>query len=729
MPLSQRKQLPNWNNDKTKVIMKQVFFNSSQLSEVHDVNTPFCGDKDILISVRNSLISTGTETAGYDLGGMFSRGLRNPSAIKTVINSLNEQGISATYKKIKAKKNELVVRGYSGAGIVMGVGKNVQGFSVGDRVAYAGAPHAECVDVNENLVARIPEGVDFSEASFGALGCIAMHGVRLGEPSLGETCAVLGLGLVGLLAAQLARASGLRVLCMEPNHHRRDIARELGFADVIDPTVEDDLAKTLHFFSGGFGVDIMYLCAGIKDSSITNEALSCCRDRGRVIMIGDMGLELDRSPLFQKELSFKVSRSYGPGRYDVNYEAKGLDYPIGYVRWTEQRNLSLFLEMIQRGSVRIKEMISSEFPIENAPDAYRLIVEESAKTLAVLLAYQERQPEIQTFDSSPRISFKQTKKDVLSIGVIGCGSFVQNNLLPNFHALGAKLYGVANRTTKEFSKIKALYSPGVTTTSSEELIKDHDVDAFIIATHHNTHVPLAKAILEQGKPIYVEKPLAFTLSDAEAVAKLVRDRKGLLSIGFNRRCAPAVLALKKMLLQSPSSRQFLYRINAPVLPPDHWLIDPAIGGGRLIGEGCHFIDLVCFLADSEVVKVTGGFLGSDSPILQSRDNFAITICFANGDMGTIIYSGQGNAKLSKELIEVFVAGRVFVIDDFKSLQSYGVKKNTIKTHGQDKGFKSHLNTFFDAVRGQSELITTVNDGVRVARIIEHIFDNQTVFNT
>jgi len=706
--------------------MKQVFFNSSQLPEVYEVDTPVYGDKDVLISAKKSLISTGTETAGYDSGSTFSRGLRNPSAIKSVVNSVKEQGYYATYKKIKAKKKQLVVRGYSGAGIVAGVGKNVQGFSIGDRVAYAGAPHAECVVANENLVARIPEGISFSEAAFGALGCIAMHGVRLGEPSLGETCAVLGLGIVGLLVAQLARASGLRVLCMEPNHHRRDIALKLRFTDVIDPTVEDDLAKTLHFFSGGFGVDVMYLCAGIKDSSITNEALSCCRDRGRVIMIGDMGLELDRSPLFQKELSFKVSRSYGPGRYDVNYETKGLDYPIGYVRWTEQRNLSLFLEMIQRESIRVKEMISTEFPIENAPDAYRLLVEESAKTLAVLLAYQERQPEIQTFDSSPRVSFKRTKKEVLSIGIIGCGSFVQNNLLPNFHVLGAKLYGVANRTTKEFSKIKAIYSPEVTTTSSEQLIKDPNVDAFIIATHHNTHAPLAKAVLAQGKPVYVEKPLALTLSDAEGLAKLVRDRKGLLSIGFNRRCAPSVVALRKMLLKSPGPWQFLYRINAPVLSPDHWLIDPEIGGGRLIGEGCHFIDLICYLADSEVVKVTGGFLGSDSPILRSRDNFAITICFANGDMGTIVYSGQGNAKFGKELMEVFVEGRVFVIDDFKSFKGYGLSVPALELKRPDKGFRAHLENFFSAVKGESKLVTTVDDGLRVAMIVEKMLCDKLV---
>ncbi|MDB4264744.1 bi-domain-containing oxidoreductase [bacterium] len=698
--------------------MKQIFFDSSQLPKVQQVCAPSYGDKDILISVSKSLISTGTETAGYDSGSMFSRGLRNPSAIKSVANSVKEQGVYATYKKVKAKKKELVARGYSGAGIVTGVGINVRGFSIGDRVAYAGAPHAEYVVVNEHLVARIPEGVSFAEAAFGALGCIAMHGVRLGEPSLGETCAVIGLGLVGLLAAQLARESGLRVICVEPNHHRRNIAEKLGFSDIIDPTEEEDLTKTLHFFSRGLGMDIMYLCAGIKDSRITNEALSCCRDRGRVIMIGDMGLDLDRAPLFKKELSFKVSRSYGPGRYDVNYEMKGLDYPVGYVRWTEQRNLSLFLEMIQRGLIRVKEMISSEYPIEIAPDAYRMLVDESAKKLAVLLTYKGSETQSETLKQPPIVSFKRNKKDELSIGIIGCGSFVQKELLSNFHALGAKLYGIANRTAKEFSKLEAIYKPEITTTNADILINDPNVDAFIVATHHNTHVAFAKAIIEQGKPVYVEKPLALTLSDAEVLSKLVKDQSGLLTIGFNRRCAPSVVVLKQMLIKSPGPRQFLYRVNAPVLPPDHWLTDPEIGGGRLIGEGCHFIDLICYLANSEVVKVTGGFLGSDSPILRSRDNFAITICFANGDIGTIVYSGQGNPHLTKELIEVFVAGRAFVIDDFKNIQSYGVKCDAVKISGQDKGFKSNLKAFFEAVRGKSELITTVDDGVRVARVIE-----------
>lgn len=706
--------------------MKQVFFNSSQLPEINEVDIPKYGEKEVLISVKASLISTGTETAGYGSGSLISRNLRNSSAIERVVKSVQEKGFVDTYKLIKAKNKELTSRGYSGSGIVIGIGKNVQGITVGDRVAYAGAPHAEFVNVNENLIARVPEGVDFSEAAFGALGCIAMHGVRLGEPTLGETCAVVGLGLVGLLVAQIARASGLNVLCVEPNQNRRDLAIKLGFKDIIDPNEENNLNTLISFFTKGYGVDIMYLCAGIKDSAITNEALSCCRDRGRVVMIGDMGLDLDRTSLFQKELNFKVSRSYGPGRYDMNYEKKGLDYPIGYVRWTEQRNLSLFLEMIQKGTICLNDMISSAFPIENAEEAYRLLVQEGSKTLAVILTYSRAEYKQETVISIPLVSSK-AKSDELKIGIIGCGSFVQANLLPHFNSLGVRLYGVANRSNNEFSKIKALYSPDVLTTDIERVIRDPNIDAFIIGTHHNTHASLAKAILEQDKPVYVEKPLALTLSESEDIADIVRMRNGLLSIGFNRRCAASVLELKKFLSNSPGPRQFLYRINAPVLPANHWLIDSEIGGGRLIGEGCHFIDLVCYLANSKVINVTGGFLGSESKISLARDNFSIIICFENGDIGTIMYSGQGNSKLTKELLEVYVAGRVFVINDFAGFQVYGsTNKKMVNQQIQDKGFKQHLNSFFNAVRGKSNLITTVNDGVRVAEIIECINTNTQV---
>jgi len=437
-----------------------------------------------------------------------------------------------------------------------------------------------------------------------------------------------------------------------------------------------------------------------------------------------MGLNLDRGNLFQKEIDFKVSRSYGPGRYDENYEVKGLDYPIGYVRWTEQRNLSHFLNMVQNKSISLNEMVTGEYLIEDAPKAYQLLIEKKNKNLAILLSYnQSDASQIHTEASSPQFKVTKIKNNELRIGIIGCGSFVQSNLLPHFSSLGVSLYGVSNRTIKEFSKINATYNPTVLTTNTGKLIEDPNVDAFIIATQHNSHAHLAKKILNQQKPVYVEKPLALSLSDAQEIAQIVQEKSGLLSIGYNRRCSPYTKTMKEYLKSTPEKRQFLYRINAPVLPQNHWLLDPEIGGGRLIGEGCHFIDLICYLADSKIIKVSGSFLGSDSKLLKAKDNFTITLSFANGDIGTVVYSGQGNTNLSKELIEVYTAGRVFVIDDFKKLSVYGMDVKDVKGK-QEKGFKQHLGSFFNAVRGKSKLITTVSDGLRVAKVIEQLIYNQ-----
>jgi predicted dehydrogenase/threonine dehydrogenase-like Zn-dependent dehydrogenase len=697
--------------------MKQVFINSSQVVEVREVDIPECGPREALVAVKASLISTGTETAGYDSGGLVSRSLRNPSVIRTVMQSMEREGISATFRKIQVKRKELTPRGYSGAGLVVKVGREVRGLSVGDRVAYAGAPHAEYVAVGEHLVAPIPEGIPFAEAAFGAVACIALHGVRLAEPTLGETALILGLGLVGMLTAQFARACGLEILCLETNPARRDLAAKMGFSHVMDPSGDENLPQTISFFTKGTGADIAYLCAATRDSAVTNEALASCRDRGRVIMIGDMGLELSRAPLFRKELVFRVSRSYGPGRYDEKYEAKGLDYPIGYVRWSEQRNLAFFLEALSQKRVRVDSMISTEVPVENAPDGYRMLVDTKGETLAVVLAYPDRKPEAPAPSPVLRRTARKAGDPTLRIGVIGCGAFAQGNLLPHFHKLGARLYGVANRTSRAFPAIQALYSPEMLATSAEALIDDENVDAFIVATRHDLHATFARAILRKGKPVHVEKPLAMTPEEAREIAELVRETGGLLTIGFNRRFAPAIVALRALLTESPRPCQFLYRVNAQVLPADHWVRDSEEGGGRLIGEGCHFIDLICYLAGSAVVGVSGGMLGSNSPASMACDNFSMTLKFENGDLGTLSYSGQGNAEFGKERIEVFAGGRVFMIEDFSSLAAYGVRQPNMKWQRPDKGISAHLENFFDAVRGKGNLVTTADDGVKVAEII------------
>jgi predicted dehydrogenase/threonine dehydrogenase-like Zn-dependent dehydrogenase len=697
--------------------MKQVFLNARQEAEVVEVDVPRPGPREVLIAVAASLISTGTETAGYGAGGLIARGIDNPSMVGRLIHSVRTEGIAATRRKVVAKSQELTAMGYSGAGVVVGTGPEVRVVSVGDRVAYAGAPHAEYVAVDEHLVAAVPEGVSLEAAAFGALGCVALHGVRLGEPTLGETAVVVGLGLVGLLAAQCARSSGMRVIGIEPVASRRRLATGLGVGTVLDPQGEEDLGRTILSLTGGLGADVVYLCAGLKGSEATNEALGYARDRGRVVMLGDMGLSLERGDLFRKELDLRISRSYGPGRYDPAYERKGLDYPIGYVRWTEGRNLKQVMAMLGDGMLQVEPMIGARVALEQASEAYARLASGSGDALAIVLTYPAK-PAGPPAPALIRRQASATRPETLRIGVIGAGSFVEANLLPHLAALNARLHAVANRSPTGFSRLQALYGPELLTTDPAELVADPGVDAIIIGTRHDTHARLAAAALVADKPVHVEKPLALTLADAEAVARTVAERDGLLTIGFNRRLAPHTVALREALAAASGPRQFLYRINAPVVPPGSWMLDPAEGGGRLVGEGCHFIDLVCFLAASEVADVSGSFLGASAQASAAQDNFAITLRFLNGDLATVVYSGQGNPGLGKERLEVYAGGKVFVLDDFTRLEAHGARIPGSTLSRSDKGFRAHLANFFAAVRGREPLVTTVVDGVRVARIIE-----------
>ena len=697
--------------------MKQVFINAAQVAEVVQVDVPVCGVREILVAARASLISTGTETVGYGAGGLFARGLRDPSKVGVLVDSLRERGVAGTIRQIRAKSSERLPRGYSGAGVVVAVGREVRQHAVGDRVAYIGAPHAEYVAVGERVAARIPDGVGFEQAAFGAVACVALHGVRLGEPALGERCVVSGLGLVGLLAAQFARAAGLDVIGVEPLSQRRDLARQLGLTTVLDPASEENLPRALYLHTAGIGADILYLCAAGKDSRVTNVALACCRDRGRVVVLGDVGLDLDRAILFEKELELRVSRSAGPGRYDRHYESAGVDYPVGYVRWTEGRNLVCFLELIAHGRLQVTPLLSVVVPIEEAATAYSRLVEDPAGSVAAVLTYAGP-PEPPRAEPIRREAGRHHDDKQLRVGVIGAGAFVMGSLLPHFRKLNARLYAVANRSPGSFSALQALYDPEVLTTSAEVVFADPAVDAVIIGTRHNLHYPLAETALIAGKPVYVEKPMTLTLAQAEALAGVVQERQGLLTVGFNRRLAPTTLALREALAGSPRPRQFLYRVNAPPVPADHWLVDPQEGGGRLVGEGCHFIDLLCYLADADVLEVSGGMVGGGSTLVASPDNFALTTRFANGDLGTVVYSGQGAEHLAKERLEVFAGGCVFVLDDFVALHGYGVAGRDVRLPRADKGFRATLANFFDAVRGQAELCTTVDDGLRVARVID-----------
>ncbi|MBU0474995.1 MAG: bi-domain-containing oxidoreductase [Bacteroidetes bacterium] len=699
--------------------MKQLFFNSKNKIDIVTVDTPIVGEEDVLIQVKYCAISPGTETEKLNDSGLITRNLKNPSSSKIILQNISQNGITSTIRKVKTKFNEVFPTGYSGAGEVIATGKNVQFYTKGDRVAYAGAPHAEMITVKENLLSKIPASVSYQEAAYGAIGCIALHGVRISTPSLGETCIVVGLGLVGLIVAQFARSNGLNVICVEPNSKRRDVAIKLGFKNVINSNNESDYVNVVLNETNGNGVDIVFLCANIKgNDSIINNYFALCRDKARVILVGVMPLNLDRNILFSKELKFMVSRSYGPGRYEKKYEEKGFDYPIGYVRWTEQRNLEFFLNAIDSKKINVDSLISQIVDFNDAQLAYNYLFLESSNYLSILLKCGELKQK-KKYDK-PLVTSRQKSSDKsLKIGIIGCGSFVQNNLLPNFKKLNASLYGVANKSQKNFQYLKTNYKPSILTNNYKELIHNSNIDAFIIGTRHNLHSELAIEILRCNKPVHVEKPLALTIKDTFKVADEIKKSNGLLTIGYNRRFSPLIQTLLNNLSKIRGTKHILYRINSQILPEGHWTLDPVEGGGRLIGEGCHFIDLICYISGSEVREVSAKFISSDNKSVISRDNYTITLKFENGDLGTIFYSGQGNSSLPKELLEIYVGGNTFVIDDFKELKTFGYGKS-LKFNKAEKGFTEQLNNFFNAVRAKEDLVTTISDEIRVAEIINEI---------
>jgi predicted dehydrogenase/threonine dehydrogenase-like Zn-dependent dehydrogenase len=704
--------------------MKQLFLNASQIAVIADAPAPTPGPREILVRTVASAVSPGTETAGYGAGSPVARGVTDPSVLRRVGKMVAETGFSQTIKTIEAKLASLTPRGYSGAGVVVAVGSDVAGYREGDRVAFMGAPHAQFVAVRERLVARIPDGVAYEEAAFGALACIALHGVRLGGATVGECVVVAGLGILGQLAAQFSRLGGATVVAADPAEVRADAARALGIPLVLSDLSDGLVARMVDDVTARRGADVLLLCASTKNRDAVNGYLNCCRDQARVVVIGDVSLDLDRGPLFRRELSLRVSRSYGPGRYDPAYEEAGHDYPAGFVRWTEQRNLEFYLQALREGNISVRALITDTVPFAEAPSVYNALASGSAEKLGVVLAYDADFPvdaSTAPVATSALIQRSRAKTGAagmpVRLGVIGAGAFARSNLLPHCGPLGARVSAIANRTGVAFAELRSLYSPEVLTTNPAEVLNRADLDAVIIATQHDSHADLALRALARGLAVHVEKPMSLTLLDAERIRDAVVQYGGLLTIGYNRRFSVLTDELRDAVATSGPGRQYLYRINAPPPPPGHWTIHPRIGGGRLVGEGCHFIDLVRYLAQSEVESVD--YAEVDAPLDSGLrgDSWSLTMRFSNGDIGTIVYSGRGSVQLPKERLEVFAGGWSAVLDNFLALRFFGRSGGRV-LRTSDKGFRAQLKNFLGALRGAESLRTDVSDGLAVARIIE-----------
>jgi predicted dehydrogenase/threonine dehydrogenase-like Zn-dependent dehydrogenase len=689
-----------------------------------DVPAPPVPPGGLLIRTRCSLISGGTERMLVDFGraGWLEKARQQPEKVRQVLEKVSTDGILPTFEAVRSKLDQPLALGYSNVGTVAAVGTDVRGFSLGDRVVSSG-PHAEWVAVARNLCARIPTEVSDDEAAFTVPGAVALQGVRLAAPTLGESFVVTGLGLIGLLAVQLLRANGCRVLGIDPDPAKRELARKFG-ADVVAVEQGEDALAVAAAFSRDQGIDGVIITAATTSNEPVSQGARMCRKRGRIVLVGVAGLQLDRSEFYLKELSLQVSCSYGPGRYDPEYEQKGNDYPAGFVRWTEQRNFEAVLEMMRSRRLDVGPLISHRFAVEAAPAAYELLAAGTEPYIGILIEYETREPRegplhTVTLGARQQPSALATAP---AIGFVGAGNYARRILIPAFAASGARLRAIASAGGVTASHYGRKFGFARATTDSEALIDADDVDAVVIATRHDSHARFVVRALQSGKHVFVEKPLAITSAGVEAIQSAwgearAAGRHSHLVVGYNRRFAPQVVRMKALLAGVREPKAFIATINAGAVAPTHWTQDRQLGGGRVIGEACHFVDLLRFLAGQPIVGARAHALGADVGSNQG-DSVAIVLSFADGSVGTVHYLANGHRAFPKERIEVFCGGRVLQLDNFRRLRGYGWPGfQTLNLWRQDKGQRALVQAFLTAIRTGGDPPIPFFELIEVSRVV------------
>ena len=655
----------------------------------------------VLIASTCSLISAGTERMLVDFGkaSFLEKARQQPEKVKMVFDKIRTDGLISTIDAVKSKLAQPLLLGYCNVGVAHTVGRDVDGIKVGDRIASNGS-HGSVVRVPSRLCARIPETVDDESAAFTVVASIGLQGVRLAAPTLGEAFVVIGVGLIGLLTVQLLRAQGCRVLAIDFDDEKLALAERFG-AQVCSLSAGEDPVLAGLAFSHGRGVDGVIITASTKSNEPVSQAARMCRVRGRIILVGVAGLELNRSEFYAKELSFQVSCSYGPGRYDPSYEEEGNDYPIGFVRWTEQRNFEAVIDLMACGKLDVKPLITHRFDFERASEAYGTLTSDRS-ALGILLSYRDAAPSRfvkQVALGKPR-TFDAARP---AIGFVGAGNYASRMLIPAFKAAGAQFHTIV--TSSGVSGVihgeKAGF--GVASTDLVAMLDNPEINAVAIVTRHNTHAALVVQALEAGKNVFVEKPLALTLDELASVRNAydsahAQGRKPHLMVGFNRRFSPQVIKMKALLASVKEPKSFIMAMNAGAIAPEHWTQDVTIGGGRIIGEACHFIDLMRFLASSPIVSIQARRMESTSDNHVCEDKAAIVLGFADGSFGSIMYLANGSASFPKERVEVFAGGRVLQLDNFRRLVGYGWPGfRKMNLWRQDKGQHACVQAFLDAI--------------------------------
>ena len=696
--------------------MKQILQSlKTGKTEISEVPLPAVHDREVLVQTQNSLVSAGTERMLVEFGkaGWIEKAKQQPDKVKMVLDKIKSDGLAPTIESVFAKLEQPLPLGYCNAGKIMQVGKGVFGFQEGDRVVSNGQ-HAEFVSVPQMLCAKIPDAVSDEEASFAVLGSIALQGIRLAKPTLGESVVVMGAGLIGLMTIQLLRAQGCRVMAVDFDKSRLELASEFG-AEIMDLSTGRDAIDIVHGFSRGYGADAVLITVSSKSNDPVSHAAKMSRKRGRIILIGVTGLELSRADFYEKELTFQVSCSYGPGRYDPGYEVKGNDYPIGFVRWTEQRNFQAVLDMMAEKKLNVRPLISHRYSISEAEKAYDLILS-SNPSLGILLEY-----EIQEFNKKDNLIHltkpKSLREGDIGLSFIGSGNFATKVLIPAFQKTGVSLLSIASKNGVSGSIKGKKFGFQQTTTDVEKLLQDEKSKVLVIASKHDSHAKYVKMALSAGKHVFVEKPLCLTHDELRDLEEFYESLSGddnapSLMVGYNRRFSPQIKKIKELLSSYNEPKSFVLTVNAGQIPSGHWLHDEEIGGGRILGEGCHFIDLLRFLSGSEIKGFSKSSMNS-----ENGDTSSIQLSFSDGSIGTIHYFANGSKEFPKERMEVFCSGKVLQLDNFRKLRGFGWPGfRTMNLWKQDKGHHACVHSFIESLREGKTSPISIKEIFEVTRV-------------
>jgi len=681
--------------------MKQVFQNyRTGVLKVDQIPAPALRSGGILVANRFSLISSGTEKSTVQVAqkNLIGKAMERPDMIRKVLDSVHKNGLADTLRMAFERLDSPAALGYSCAGTVLEVGKKVSEFSTAEPVACIGqnyASHAEVVYVPKNLCVKIPTGVDFEEASFVAVGAIALQGIRQAEPRLGDRAAVIGVGLLGQLTVQMLKASGCLVLASDPDPTKLEMAKKLG-ADSV--TLPDMLAGAATSFTQNHGVDIVLITASTKENGPVEIAGEIARKKGRVVVVGAVGMTLPRELYYKKELELRFSTSCGPGRYDVEYEEKGHDYPYGYVRWTEKRNMEAFLTLIQQGKLDVKRLVTHRYLIDEAEQAYGLMMNNQEPYLGILISYPLNEPAMvnRMIEVHPNRPLGQ-----FNLGIIGAGNHVRDMLLPSLILMKeVRIRAICTGSGINAKALAEKTEAAYCSTDYHELLKDPSVNAVLIGTRHDLHGSMVVEALQSGKHVFVEKPLCLTMEELDEIQTVYAEKakEGLhLMVGFNRRFSLHAEKAKEFFKDHKNPLVMMFRVNAGPLPVEHWVQDPEVGGGRIIGEACHFVDYMQSICGASPVSVHARRIGRhDSGILD--DQAILSFAFGDGSIGTVIYTAGGDTFLAKERFEAFGDGRSLTMDDFMLSEFYADKKKTVfKSGKRDKGYQTEITQFVRAV--------------------------------